>query len=118
MTGMAGAVSYISTLQVTPDASFSLNWSAAAIFIVVLGGIGTVEGPIIGTAVYFILREAFAGFGTWYFIGLGSLAIITMIAAPGGAWSLISRFRKIDLFGIRRRMPAPIIIQPHARTAS
>ncbi len=48
---------YMSTLQVTPDASFSLNWTASAIFIVVLGGIGTIEGPVIGTAVYFALRE-------------------------------------------------------------
>jgi branched-chain amino acid transport system permease protein len=117
VAGTAGAVSYISTLQVTPDASFSLNWTAAAIFIVVLGGIGTVEGPIIGTAVYFVLRETFAGFGTWYFIGLGSLAIVMMIAAPGGAWSLINRVRKIDLFGIRRRMPLTTI-QPGAPTAS
>ena len=106
ITGTAGAVSYISTLQVTPDASFSLNWTASAIFIVVLGGIGTVEGPIIGTVIYFALRETFAGFGSWYFIGLGTLAIVTMIVAPGGAWSLISRIKKTDLFGIRRRMPA------------
>jgi branched-chain amino acid transport system permease protein len=117
ITGTAGAVSYISTLQVTPDASFSLNWTAAAIFIVVLGGIGTVEGPIIGTFVYFVLREAFAGFGSWYFIGLGSLAILTMIVAPGGAWSLISRIKKIDLLGIRRRMPA-VTVQPDAPKAS
>ena len=105
IAGAAGAVSYMSTLQVTPDASFSLSWTASAIFIVVLGGIGTVEGPIVGTLVYFALREAFAGFGSWYFIGLGSLAVVTMIGAPGGAWSLMQRFYPIDLFGIRRRMP-------------
>ena len=117
ITGTAGAVSYISTLQVTPDASFSLNWTAAAIFIVVLGGIGTVEGPVLGAFVYFVLREAFAGFGSWYFIGLGSLAIVTMIMAPGGAWSLISRIKTIDLFGIRRRMPT-VMSQPDAPKAS
>ena len=105
MTGTAGAVSYMSTLQVTPDASFSLNWTASAIFIVVLGGIGTIEGPVIGTAVYFALRETFADFGAWYFIGLGSLAVATMIMAPGGAWSLLARYKNIDPFGIRRRMP-------------
>jgi branched-chain amino acid transport system permease protein len=105
ITGTAGAVSYMSTLQVTPDASFSLNWTASAIFIVVLGGIGTIEGPVIGTAVYFALRETFADFGAWYFIGLGSLAVAAMIVAPGGAWSLLARDTNIDPFGIRRRMP-------------
>jgi branched-chain amino acid transport system permease protein len=79
IAGLAGAVAYMSTLQVTPDASFSLNWTAAAIFIAVLGGIGTLEGPIIGTIIYFVLREAFAGYGAWCFIGIGTLAIVTMV---------------------------------------
>jgi branched-chain amino acid transport system permease protein len=105
ITGTAGAVSYMSTLQVTPDASFSLNWTASAIFIVVLGGIGTIEGPVIGTIVYFALRETFADFGAWYFVGLGALAVATMIVAPGGAWGLLARYVNIDPFGIRRRMP-------------
>ena len=89
LAGLAGAVAYMNTLQVTPDATFSLNWSAAAIFIAVLGGIGTLEGPILGTLVYFLLRESFASYGSWYFIGLGSLAIATMVFAPDGAWSPI-----------------------------
>jgi branched-chain amino acid transport system permease protein len=105
ITGLAGAVSYMNTLQVTPDASFSLNWSAAAIFIAVLGGIGTLEGPILGTLLYFLLRENFAAYGSWYFIGLGTLAIATMVFAPGGAWSLINRRWAIDPFGVRRDMP-------------
>lgn len=105
LTGLAGAVGYMNTLQVTPDASFSLSWSAAAIFIAVLGGIGTLEGPIIGALLYFVLRESFASYGSWYFIGLGSLAIATMAFSPGGAWRLISDHWSIDPFGVRRRMP-------------
>lgn len=105
LTGVAGAVAYMNTLQVSPDASFSLNWTAAAIFIAVLGGIGTLEGPILGTLLYFLLRETFADFGAWYFVGLGSLAIATMVVAPGGAWSLITRRWPVDPFGVRRDMP-------------
>jgi len=105
MTGLAGAVAYMNTLQVSPDASFSLNWTAAAIFISVLGGIGTLEGPILGTLLYFLLRESFAEYGAWYFIGLGSLAIATMVVAPGGAWSLIVRKWPCDPFGVRRDLP-------------
>lgn len=106
LTGVAGAVAYMNTLQVTPDAAFSLNWTAAAIFIAVLGGIGTLEGPILGTALYFLLRESFAGYGAWYFIGLGSLAVLTMVVAPGGAWSLVTRRWRLDPFHVRRDMPA------------
>jgi branched-chain amino acid transport system permease protein len=105
ITGMAGAVAYMNTLQVTPDASFGLNWTAAAIFIAVLGGIGTLEGPIVGTLVYFALREGFAGYGTWYFIGLGLLAMLTMVFVPSGAWGLLTRRWPVDPFGMRRDMP-------------
>ena len=106
LTGTAGAVAYMNPLQVSPDASFGLNWTAMAIFISVLGGIGRLEGPIVGTLVFFALREGASNFGAWYFIGLGLLAILTMVAAPGGAWSLVQRrWPGFDPFGVRRRMP-------------
>jgi branched-chain amino acid transport system permease protein len=105
ITGTAGAVAYMNTLQVSPDASFGLQWTAAALFIVVLGGLGTLEGPLIGTLVYFVLRESFSQWGTWYFIGLGLLAILTMIFAPGGAWSAITRRHAFDPLSMRRVMP-------------
>jgi len=60
---------------------------------------------VVGAAVYIALRETFADFGAWYFIGLGSLAVVTMIVAPGGAWSLLARYANLDPFGIRRRTP-------------
>jgi branched-chain amino acid transport system permease protein len=105
LTGLAGAVSYMNTLQVTPDATFSLNWTAIAIFTSVLGGIGTLEGPLLGTLLYFLLREFFADYGAWYLIGLGMLAVATMVVGPGGAWSLIARRWPVDPFGVRRDMP-------------
>lgn len=106
LSGAAGAVAYMNTLQVSPDASFGLGWTAMAIFISVLGGIGRIEGPVVGTAVFFALREAAGDYGAWYFIALGLLAVITMVVAPGGAWSLVQRnWPNFDPFAIRRRMP-------------
>jgi branched-chain amino acid transport system permease protein len=106
LTGLAGAVAYMNTLQVSPDASFGLGWTAMAIFIAVLGGIGRIEGPLVGTAVFFLLRESAGQFGAWYFVALGVLAIATMLLAPGGAWSLVlRRWPGFDPFAMRRRMP-------------
>lgn len=106
LTGAAGAVAYMSTLQVSPDASFGLQWTATAVFIAVLGGIGRIEGPIVGTLIYVALREAASDFGAWYFVALGALAIVTMLVAPGGAWSLVQRrWPSLDPFGLVRRMP-------------
>jgi branched-chain amino acid transport system permease protein len=105
LTGLAGAVAYMSTLQVTPDASFGLGWTAMAIFISVLGGIGRIEGPVLGTVVFFALREVASDFGAWYFVALGLLAVVTMLVAPGGAWSLVQRrWPNLDPFAIRRWM--------------
>ncbi|MFG6432990.1 branched-chain amino acid ABC transporter permease [Roseateles sp. LYH14W] len=106
LTGLAGAVAYMNTLQVSPDASFGLGWTATAIFISVLGGIGRIEGPVIGTVVFFALRETSSQFGAWYFVALGLMAIATMLIAPGGAWSLIQRrWPNLDPLAMRRWMP-------------
>jgi branched-chain amino acid transport system permease protein len=87
LTSMIGALICLQKLRVSPDASFSVNdWTAFVIFIVVIGGIGTIEGPIIGTIVYFLLREFLADFGTIYLLLLGTLAIVIMLAAPKGLW--------------------------------
>ena len=56
------------------------------IFIVVIGGIGTIEGPIIGTILYFVLRETLSQYGSWYLIGLGLIAVIVMVKWPRGIW--------------------------------
>src|SRR5262249_43160938 len=62
--GTTGALIYLNLLRISPDAAFSINWTAATIFIVVIGGLGTLEGPIVGTVVYFLLRELLAEYGS------------------------------------------------------
>ena len=90
-TAMIGALIALQKLRVSPDAAFSVNdWTAFVIFIVVIGGIGTIEGPIVGTLVYFLLREFLADFGSIYLLFLGSLAIAVMLAAPKGLWGFVA----------------------------
>ena len=43
-TGGAGALYFLGNLRISPDAAFTVNWTAFSIFIVLLGGIGTLEG--------------------------------------------------------------------------
>jgi branched-chain amino acid transport system permease protein len=47
-TGVGGGLIYLTVINVRPAAAFSVQWTAFMIFIVVIGGIGTIEGPIIG----------------------------------------------------------------------
>jgi branched-chain amino acid transport system permease protein len=103
-TGATGAVIYLNLLRISPDAAFSINWTAATIFIVVIGGIGTLEGPLIGAGVFFVLREVLADFGAWYMILLGSLAVSVMLVYPQGLWGLIAERWGIHFFPVQRRL--------------
>ena len=99
LTAMVGSLIALQKIRVSPDAAFSVNdWTAFVIFIVVIGGIGTIEGPIIGTLIYFLLREFLADLGTIYLLILGTLAIITMLVAPKGIWGFITQRWNISLF--------------------
>lgn len=94
VTALTGAFIFLQKLRITPEAAFSVNdWTAFVIFIVVIGGIGTIEGPIIGVIVFFALREVAADWGTWYLIMMGSIAIGVMLIDKRGIWgALQNRF--------------------------
>ena len=99
MTGMVGSLIAMQKLRISPDAAFSVNdWTAFVIFIVVIGGIGTIEGPIIGTIVYFLLREFLSNLGSIYLMILGALAITIMLFAPQGIWGFVKSRFNLSLF--------------------
>jgi len=103
-TGVTGALIYLNLLRISPDAAFSINWTAYTIFIVVIGGLGTVEGPIVGSLVFFVLRELLADYGAWYMILLGVLAVVAMMRYPQGLWGLIGERWDVHVFPVRRRV--------------
>ncbi|HEY8357415.1 MAG TPA: branched-chain amino acid ABC transporter permease [Ramlibacter sp.] len=84
--GLAGALYFVGNLRISPDAAFSVNWTAFAIFMVVIGGIGRIEGPIVGAIIFWALNKFFSDWGTWYLLGLGLLAIVTTIFFKQGLW--------------------------------
>jgi branched-chain amino acid transport system permease protein len=89
-TSMVGAFIFLQKLRISPDTAFSVNdWTAFVIFITVIGGIGRIEGPIIGTIIFFALRQTFAGLGSIYLLMMGAVAIVVMLWAPKGLWGLI-----------------------------
>ena len=104
MTGLIGALIFVQKLRITPEAAFSVtDWSVLVIFIVVIGGIGTLEGPILGCILFFVLREYLADLGAWYMIILGTISVVIMLVEPRGLWGLILRWRNITLFPVTRR---------------
>jgi ABC-type xylose transport system permease subunit len=104
-TALVGALIFLQKLRISPETAFSVNdWAAFIIFIVTIGGIGRVEGPIIGTIVFFLLREFLADLGTTYLIVLGIMAIGVMIFAPQGLWGFVANRFGWQAFPLARRL--------------
>jgi branched-chain amino acid transport system permease protein len=96
----AGALYAIQQQFIVPGAAFSVSFTAEMIFITIIGGIGTIEGPIVGTVVFFVLQQTLSSDGTWYWIVLGLIAIAVAIWAPRGIWGLFSERTGIRLFPV------------------
>ena len=105
--GAIGAMLIISGLYIDPASVFSVNYSADMLFMVVIGGLGTIEGPLIGALILFAAQQVFAQYGAWYLVGIGALAIAVVLLAPGGLWGFVSGRRGWSLLpvGYRVRLP-------------
>jgi branched-chain amino acid transport system permease protein len=98
--GAAGGVLAIQQLQVVPGTSggvFSVQWTAEMAFAVIIGGIGTIEGPIVGTAVFIVLQQTLESYNAWYLIILGLVAIVIAIFARRGLWGTLDNKLNIRL---------------------
>jgi branched-chain amino acid transport system permease protein len=91
----AGAVLTLSQTYVQPTNEFSLQWAAEMLFVSMIGGLGTIEGPILGCIIFFGLQQTLAQQGAWYLVILGSVAIIVALWQPRGLWGAVR-----DKFGI------------------
>ena len=104
-TAMIGALIFLMKLRISPDTAFSVNdWTAFVIFIVVIGGIGRVEGPIIGTVVFFVLRQTLADLGSLYLLMMGAVAIVVMLLAPKGIWGFAAERFGWQALPLQRRL--------------
>jgi branched-chain amino acid transport system permease protein len=102
--GLAGALYFVGNLRISPDAAFSVNWTAFAIFMVVIGGIGRIEGPIVGALIFWALNKFFSGYGTWYLLGLGLLAIVVTTFFKQGLWGWAQQRFGLSLFPTQRTL--------------
>ena len=108
--GAAGGVLAIEQLQVVPGTSggvFSVQWTAEMAFAVIIGGIGTIEGPILGTIVYMVLQQTLQSYNAWYLIVLGIVAIVIAIFARRGLWGTLDERFNIRLFPVGYHLWSP-----------
>jgi len=94
--GAAGALTLANTLFIEPTSIFGVDWTAYMIFMVLVGGLGTFEGPIVGAIVLFVIQNEFGNNGVWYLVGLGGAAMAFALLAPRGVWGTLE-----ERFGLR-----------------
>jgi branched-chain amino acid transport system permease protein len=104
-TSMIGALIFLQKLRISPDTAFSVNdWTAFVIFITVIGGIGRIEGPVIGTIIFFVLRQTLADLGSLYLLMMGAVAIVVMLWAPKGLWGIFAERLGWQAMPLRRHL--------------
>jgi branched-chain amino acid transport system permease protein len=104
-TAMTGGLIFLMKLRISPDTAFSVNdWTAFVIFIVVIGGIGRVEGPVVGTVIFFVMRQTLADLGSLYLLIMGAVAIVVMLWAPKGLWGLVAERFGWQALPLQRRL--------------
>jgi branched-chain amino acid transport system permease protein len=105
---LAGTLWLATSITFQPRQYFGIQWTAYMIFMVLVGGLGTFEGPILGATIFFLIEYFFGQTGVWYLIGLGAVAVIFAMFLPRGIWGNLEQNFGIRLLpiGYRLRMLA------------
>jgi branched-chain amino acid transport system permease protein len=108
--GAAGALTLANTFFITTSSVFDVQLTAYMIFMVLVGGLGTFEGPILGAVVLWLIQTYFVSNGPGYLIGLGVTAIVFALFFPRGVWGMLSNRLGIQLLpvGYRVEQSAPV----------
>lgn len=114
LAGLAGGVAAINAAFLTPGTAFSDTVNLQAIVFALIGGVGTVWGPVIGTGLSEAIISHFGpSAATEVQIALGVLIVIIVTLTPGGIVGLLNRAgllrRKVML---RPRRPSRLVIAP------
>lgn len=96
----AGALWLATAVTFQPKTYFSVQWTAYMLFMVLVGGIGTFEGPIVGAVLFFAVETLFGATGVYYLIGLGVVAVAFALFAPKGLWGAVEQRFGIQLFPV------------------
>ncbi|MCF0143238.1 MAG: branched-chain amino acid ABC transporter permease [Parasporobacterium sp.] len=101
-TALAGAVFFINKGTIYPTSGFDISWTVSMVFIVIIGGVGTVSGPIVGAVIYVFLEEFLAHYPGWSNIILGAVAILVILFLPDGIMGTLQKKLHFEIFSQKR----------------
>lgn len=92
LTGLAGGAFARYTAYIHPDGVFAFATSISILLMPVIGGLGTLPGPVIGAVVYSIVQEEMVvNFPQFHLLLYGALLILIVLFEPGGLVGLARR---------------------------
>jgi branched-chain amino acid transport system permease protein len=103
VTGCAAGVLYLNTIFIQPFEAFGIGWTVKLLFIVIIGGLGTVEGPIVGAVVFVLLQQFLSEYVGYNLIILGTITIVTIFCAPKGIVGTFQDRFRLQFFPVRRQ---------------
>lgn len=109
VTGIGGGIMYINQAYITPSAGISIQWTIAMTFMVIIGGIGTMEGPILGAIIYVLLTQFLYNFPGSAMMVLGAVAVIAIMVLPNGIVGTIQNKTGFELLSPRRTLSSSIL---------
>lgn len=103
LTALAGGVFFINKGVIYPDSGFGVSWTVSVVFVCIIGGTGTVAGPVAGAVLYVLLREFLAHYPGWSNIILGLITIVVILYLPEGIVGALQKRLGLSLFSMERR---------------
>ena len=91
LAGLAGATKTI-VFQLATQTDLSVATSADVLLITLIGGIGTVLGPVIGSAVLVLLQNALTDAGAWIFVIQGLVFVLCTLLMRKGVVGTLQQF--------------------------
>jgi branched-chain amino acid transport system permease protein len=106
LVGLIGAIGALQNLSLEPYTAFGLTFTINMVIMTVIGGIGTIPGPLIGAFVVFELQQRLQNYQAWATLITGVALVVLIRLAPGGLWGIAVRATRLLAGGGRRRASA------------
>ncbi len=102
VTGMIAGIFYVFQIFIQPYKAFAIDWTIKLVFIVIIGGIGTIEGPIVGALLYVLLSQSLAEYSSMSMLFMGAIAIAVILVAPKGIMGTLQEKLGFEILSPRR----------------
>ncbi len=93
-SALAGVAWLASAITFLPRSNFGVQWSVLMLFMVLVGGLRSTAGPLVGALLLFVLQELAGDFGVWYLGGLGAVAAAFALWLPQGLVGAYAQWRE------------------------